>query len=204
MEVRWLFAGTFVGSLLVGYLLAAIFFFPAPFFSANTAVPRVIDMPIEEAQAALEAADLIPGDPRRENHPSYASGHVAWQDPPEGVRVPPGTIVRLAISRGPQEIPVPDVSRYDSDLAEMLIVRSGLTVRELDSIQTALPRGVAVGSRPAVPAERRVPPAGRWRTPATTDPWLIPVRITPLVLRLGSIQPNPVPRWSGRPCSRSR
>ncbi len=149
IDGRWLFGGTFVGSLFTGYLVAAVFFFPAPFFSAAESVPRVIDLPIEEARAALEAANLVAGDPRRETHPAYSPGHVAWQDPPEGVRVPSGTIVRLAVSRGPQQIPVPDVSRYDSDLATILITRSGLSVRRRDSIQTALPRGVAVGSRPA-------------------------------------------------------
>jgi serine/threonine-protein kinase len=146
---KWLFGGTVVGSVVTGYLVAAVFFFPAPFFSSERAVPGVIDLPHDEAVAALESAGLTVGDAQYENHPSYPRDQIVWQDPPEGVQVPPGTLVRLARSRGPQDIPVPDVSRYEAEIASMLITRSGLTLQRVDSIQTALPNGVAVGTRPA-------------------------------------------------------
>lgn len=152
LDPRWLFGGTFVGSLLTGYLVAAIFFFPAPFFSAERPIPTVIALPYEEAVQTIENAGFEVGESQYENHPSYVRDQIVWQDPPEGVKVPPGTLIRLARSRGPQDIPVPDVSRYESNIASMLITRSGLSVQRIDSIQTALPSGVAVGTRPAAGA----------------------------------------------------
>lgn len=151
MEVdwRWLLGGTLGLALLTGYVLAAFVFFPAPFFNSDRPIPRVIGLDSDEAANVLRAAGFVSGEPRLETHPSVPRGSVSWQDPPEDVAAPAGSVVRLSVSRGPQEIPIPDVSRYEAGLARMLIVNAGLTVRRVDSIPTALPRNVAVGTRPA-------------------------------------------------------
>jgi len=146
---RWLLGGTLAFTLIAGYLLAALVFFPAPFLNSDRPIPRVIGLDSAEAVAVLKAAGFTAGEPRLESHPSVPRGSVSWQDPPEDIAAPAGALVRLSVSRGPQDIPVPDVSRYESGLARMLIGNAGLTVRRVDSIPTALPRDVAVGTRPS-------------------------------------------------------
>gem|GEM_PF-1155294 len=144
----WLWVGSFAVPLVAGYLFAALVLFPAPFFTATRPVPNLLDRPLDEAGRALESAGLIARDTVQETHPTVATGHVIWQDPPAGVRVPEGTSVHLVISRGSPRIPVPDVSGYDAQLARLLVEAAGLRVGRVESVQTAAPRNVTVNTRP--------------------------------------------------------
>src|SRR6267143_3344075 len=81
-------------------------------------------------------------------HPTAPQGTVVWQDPPPGVSAPAGLRVTLVASDGPPKIPVPDVAGLDGGLAQRLVAAAGLTVAQVESVQAAAPRGVAMLSRP--------------------------------------------------------
>ena len=135
---RRLFLGSFIVSLLAGYFLAAMVLFPAPFFVETMAVPDLTGMSRSQAEGALQARGLVAGDLESVNHPTAPAGSIVWQDPPAGVVVPEGTSIPLSVSRGAQQIPVPDVANYTGDLARVLIESAGL-VPIVDSVQTPLP-----------------------------------------------------------------
>ncbi|GIW51901.1 MAG: hypothetical protein KatS3mg081_1256 [Gemmatimonadales bacterium] len=155
----WVIAASLGGAFLAGYLVAAVFLFPAPIFAASKAVPRVLGLPLERARAVLEEAQLKPSDPIPVRHPTAPPQTVVWQDPPPGVTVPEGTTVELSVSVGPQRIPVPDVAGYEAKVAQLLVEAAGLQVGRIDSVQTAAARGVIVSTRP--PPGTPIVPGGR-------------------------------------------
>lgn len=148
-HVAWRFGTTFAGALLVGYLTAAFALFPAPFFTTTRAVPDLMGMSVEGAEASLQDAGLEMGLSEGEPHPTAPWGEIVWFDPPAGMMVPEGTIVRVFVSTGPPRIPVPDVAGYGIDVARLLIESAGLAVDGVESIQTAAPKDVTVNTRPA-------------------------------------------------------
>lgn len=149
-----IYLGSFVGFLIVGYLIAAVALFPAPIFTASTTVPDLVGLTEEEAVDLLEGRALAAGDVESVNHVSVPPGRIVWHDPPPGIVLAEGTTVQLSVSQGPRQIPVPDVANYTGELAALLIESAGLEVR-IDSIQTAAPRGLAVNTRPATGSPRR-------------------------------------------------
>lgn len=154
---RWSLLGwAFLVPLIVGYLFAAIVLFPAPLFSSTETMPSLIGSTEDDARETVEQERLFLARVDEVPHPSAPRGVVVWQDPPAGVVVPQGTPVRFSVSSGPQRVPVPDVAGYDMAIAIMLIESAGLTVRSIDSVQTAAPKNVTVNTRP---------PAGTPRLP---------------------------------------
>jgi serine/threonine-protein kinase len=151
-------AVAFVGALLAGYLVAALVLFRAPVFVTSSTVPRVIGISADSARRLLEDADLRVREAERNPHPRAPAGQVTWQDPPPGVVATEGTTVEIALSSGPQRVPVPDLAGYDGNTARMLLEGAGFTAA-VESLQTAAARGVVVNSRP---------PTGTVREPGST------------------------------------
>jgi eukaryotic-like serine/threonine-protein kinase len=145
--IRWAF---WLGvAAFTGYLLAALFFFPAPVFPHHQQVPRVIGLPLADARQAIAAAHLGTVDNGTAPHPSAPVGTVIWQDPPPGVEAPANLRVALVASSGPQRVPVPDVAGLDAALATKLIAAAGLTVSRVESVSAAVPTGQTMLTRPA-------------------------------------------------------
>ncbi len=141
-------AGLFAGTFLVGYLVAAVLLFPAPFFAGHGAIPRVLGLEQERAQTTLAEAGFTLGAVQRAPHPTIPAGGVIWQDPPAEVNAREATAVSLTISTGPQRVPVPDVAGYDVREARMLIEAAGLRIGGTESTQAPTPRNVVVNTRP--------------------------------------------------------
>lgn len=145
--LRWTL---YIGSAaLAGYLVAFFILFPAPILRGQQVVPRVLGLPLSEAQRQLTALHLQVQDGGSEMHATAPAGTVIWQDPPPGVIAPEGLKVTLVSSAGPSKIPVPDVSGLDATLAQRLVAAAGLTVAQVESVQVPrTPPGVAAMTRP--------------------------------------------------------
>ncbi len=155
--VRWAF---WLGvALVTGYAYAWLFVFPAPLIPHHRVVPRVVGMPLADAQQDITAARLGVIDNGKEPHPTAPVGTVIWQDPPAGVVAPANLRVALVVSSGPSRVPVPDVSGLDVGLARKLISAAGLTVSQVESVQAAMPTGLTMLTRPAAGAT--LPPGAR-------------------------------------------
>jgi beta-lactam-binding protein with PASTA domain len=148
--------GSIIASFLIGYVIAVFILFPAPIFARTETVPRVLGLGLGDASQLLTAAGIVVNDTDYVSHPTVPRGSVVWQDPPPGIAVPPGTGMTLSLSRGPQPIPIPDVTGYEQDLARRLIETAGLTVASIDTTIAPQDRGVVVSTRP---------PAGQSRMP---------------------------------------
>jgi beta-lactam-binding protein with PASTA domain len=144
--VRWVF---WLGvAALAGYLVVAVFVFPTPLFPHRQVVPRVVGLPIAEARRDIAATKLGVIDAGSAPHPTAPAGTVIWQDPPPGVVAPANLRVAVTVSAGPPHIPVPDIAGLKLDLASRLLVAAGLSVGRVDSVQAAVPPGLAMQTRP--------------------------------------------------------
>ncbi len=147
---RWLVGIAWVGgAALAGYLVAAVFLYPAPILTNDQPVARVLELGEPEAMARLEAQGFRPRLEASETHPTAPRGTVIWQDPPPEVFLPPGAPVRITLSAGPSEMPIPDVRGLDGPLAQRILEAAGFRLGLPDSIAATVDRGVVVATRPA-------------------------------------------------------
>jgi serine/threonine-protein kinase len=154
--------GMALGGYGLGWLLATQGLFPAPPPPGDMyVVPDLYGSDIPGATRLIQDAGLSLGLVDAFRHPSADSGRVVGQHPLPGQLARPGDSVRVSVSLGVQQRPVPDVSQLRGDRAREELEASGFTVT-LDSVQDDQPRGAVVsidpapGTRVAVPGEVRL------------------------------------------------
>lgn len=147
-------AGLLAAAAIAGYLVSLLAW-PAPIVEQDVVVAVVVDQPLEAAEAALTGQGFrVKVMEARESDPVLPAGHVTWQDPPGGMRLPQGSVVTLTLSAGPAPVAVPDVAQFTREDAERVLVAAGLTVGRIDSIPSAAERGVVVVTRPGAGTPR--------------------------------------------------
>lgn len=137
-----------VTCFVIGYLVTVFWLFPAPLFSSQHAVPRVIDMGVTEAREKLDQAGLRFKLEDQATDPTVPRNAVVRQDPPPGVVVEPNTVVSLVLSDGPPDVAVPDVAGFPRSLAEKVMTAAGFQVGRVDTLPSASDRGLVVQTRP--------------------------------------------------------
>jgi len=140
--------GIVLGALLFGYLLTVFWLFPAPLFSSDHAVPRVVDLGVTQARQKLEAQGMRFRIEDQQTDPVAPKNSVVSQDPPPGVVVPPNTTVSLVLSDGPPDVAVPDLAGFPRPLAERVLKAAGLTAGRVDTLPAATDAGIVVQTRP--------------------------------------------------------
>jgi serine/threonine-protein kinase len=141
---------------------ATRFLYPAPPPPADLVqVPDLRGVGLATGGERLAAAGLVLGPVDSLRHPSMPRDLVLGQTPLAGQLALPGTEVRVTRSLGPQTRPVPDVLNVDASRAVVVLETGGFQVL-MDSVESDIPRGRVVSTRPganavvAVPAEIRL------------------------------------------------
>ncbi len=89
------------------------------------AVPSVVGKTLDEAEAALAEAGLK-AQVTQEYSDTVPEGRVISQSPKAGTFLPPGSTVRLVVSRGPAPVQVPDVEGKKLEDALRILSSAGL------------------------------------------------------------------------------
>jgi eukaryotic-like serine/threonine-protein kinase len=118
----------------------------------EAAVPSVTGLPTAEAQDRLEAASFKT-EVQREFSDEVARGRVIDTQPAAGSVVERGTTVVLRVSRGVEQVDVPDVVGNSEDNARSALEGAGLRVGEVTERESA-------GEEPGTVLEQD-PPAGQ-------------------------------------------
>jgi len=140
--------------------VALVWTAPAPLFSSDHAVPRVLELRLQDAQRRISALGFRPRFTGSEQHPTIPVGFVVGQDPPPGVILPPGSVVEITTSAGRAPVVVPDVVGFAAPQALRVLEAAGLVAATVDSVsEGADAPGVVVATRP---------PAGNTEDPGTT------------------------------------
>lgn len=140
-----------------GYVASTQILFPAPPPSGDlTRVPDLSGGTLAEASAVLSPVGLVLGKVDSLRHPTIPDGIILGQSPLSGQLSLVGDTVRVAVSLGSEERPVPDVMRLRADRARIVLEATGFEV-VVDSVESEIPRGSVVAMDPEAGTEATVP-----------------------------------------------
>ncbi len=91
-------------------------------------VPDLSGLSVEEARVALQEAGLNFEESSERHDPVIEKDHVTAQDPEAGTVIKKNRKVRVTISLGELEVPIPDLRGQTLRSAELALQREGLTV----------------------------------------------------------------------------
>ncbi len=115
--------------------------------TATVAVPSVVDLPVETAEAKLRSLGLVP-DSTQVASPKEV-GHVVDQNPGPDEMVARGTKIALSVSAGPDTVDIPDLKGFSKDEATAALSNLNLkvgTTKEVDD--TGLDKGKVATTDP--------------------------------------------------------
>ena len=113
------------------------------FVSEDVEVPGLIGLYEEEANSVLEEKNLALNVLERK-HSNQEEGRIIYQDPAEGMKIKPYSVVKVIVSLGPQTVVVPNVVGYSQREAEITIENAGLRLGQHEYIDSDLPKGTVV------------------------------------------------------------
>ncbi|WP_458110882.1 Stk1 family PASTA domain-containing Ser/Thr kinase [Arthrobacter sp. R1-13] len=114
-------------------------------------LPEMTGKSLDEAKSTLNEAEMALGPVTEKFDETAAVGTVLAQDPAPGTAVKRGTPVSLAVSKGPQPIPVPDVRGKSQDEAVKTLGAAGLkAVIAPETVNDKnVPKGAVAAQAPA-------------------------------------------------------
>jgi beta-lactam-binding protein with PASTA domain/serine/threonine protein kinase len=114
-------------------------------------LPELTGGTLEEAKDGLNTAEMALGSVTEQFNEEAPAGTVLSQDPAAGTPVRHGTPVSLAVSKGPEPIPVPSVVGQDEDDAVDAIEAAGLQadVAREEVFSREIPKGAVASQAPA-------------------------------------------------------
>ena len=140
-----------------GYLISTRIVYPLPPPPGDLhPVPNLAGDRPEGAADSLAAMGLVLGGVDSLAHPSIPAGIIVGQSPLPGQLFQPGDTVRIALSTGPEQRPVPDVLRLQGEWARTILETSGFVV-SVDSIESDDPRGGVVRMSPEAGTSATIP-----------------------------------------------
>ena len=113
------------------------------FVSEDVEVPGLIGLYEEEANRVLEEKNLALNVLERK-HSNQEEGRIIYQDPAEGMKIKPYSVVKVIVSLGAQTVVVPNVVGYSQREAEITIENAGLRLGQHEYIDSDLPKGTVV------------------------------------------------------------
>ena len=112
-------------------------------------VPRVVGVESLAAGELLKEVGLTPRVIAEEFSANIPKGHVTSQRPPRGSRVKFGSEVRLILSRGSDQLDLPDLRGQELPQAQRTLTESGLTADRVIPIHSdAHPRETIIAQEP--------------------------------------------------------
>ncbi len=140
-----------------GYLISTRVVYPPPPPPGDVSpVPDLRDQPPLEVADTLRALGLALDLVDSMSHPTIPAGQIVGQSPLSGQLLLVGDTVRVTLSTGPEQRPVPDVLELRADRARTILEASGFLVL-LDSVDADDPRGEVVGMSPEAGSEATIP-----------------------------------------------
>lgn len=114
--------------LMTVALISAVTAMQMAIHGREVAIPKLVGMSPPEAERAGSALGLQIVVERQFYSPEIPEGKIITQMPPPGTKVRRGWSVRVAQSLGPQRVAIPDVTGGSERVAELNILRRGLSL----------------------------------------------------------------------------
>lgn len=97
-------------------------------------VPDVSNKPTAEARSELQAAGFTIGTETEVYNPDVEAGNVVSTDPAAGVQAAKGSSVNITISKGTEQVTVPDLRGMSADEAQRVLASYGLNGQQGDTV----------------------------------------------------------------------
>lgn len=117
-------------------------------------VPDVTGKTVEQATSALESAGYTVGTQTQVYSDTVSSGSVVSTDPAAGTKEASGSKVNLNVSKGKEQVEVPDLSGLTADAAKAALTKLGLTATagtsqhsDTVTVDTVMSQTPAAGSK---------------------------------------------------------
>ena len=156
--MRWLVRLGFAAALSLLFVFSAYTAFSLYVRRGGTVLPDVSGLSVAEARTALAAVDVeIQVDEQDSRYSSdVPEGAIVRQRPQAGASVKKGSMVRVALSRGPELAYLPDFSGEPLAVARTRAQADGLPAPRVEWLyRSGVPSGSVVTQRPQ--AESRAP-----------------------------------------------
>jgi beta-lactam-binding protein with PASTA domain len=111
-------------------------------------LPDVVDQEFYRARGTLVELGLELERTGEEFSPVIEEGHIIDQSPPPFTRVKRGRTIGVVVSRGPEEIIIPDLRRLPEDQARARLQEFGLILGSVTSRPDNAPAGTVIDQRP--------------------------------------------------------
>ncbi len=111
-------------------------------------LPDIVDEDFYTAKRALIELGLELEKIDEEFSPVYEQDHIIEQIPPPFTTVKMGRTVGVVVSRGPEEIFIPDLTRMSEDQARTKLREFGLLLGRVTSRPDRVPEGTVIDQRP--------------------------------------------------------
>ena len=111
-------------------------------------VPSVVGSTVQAATSALAAAGLAYRSTSLEFSSTVAKGVVLRTDPAVGSKLKPGTPVALVVSKGVQQVTVPDVRNKTLDVATAALKQAGFTITSSEVFSDTAVKGTVTDQSP--------------------------------------------------------
>jgi serine/threonine-protein kinase len=150
----WVFA-LFLAAVAVNWVVMPII---AGRFAKTMTVPDVVNLPVEEAERVLKKAGLN-FKWAKEGRYSFeiAANNVMIQIPEAGRTVKENRTIFLTVSKGRQEVIVPDLRGTSQRQAEISLQRLELVLgAKIEGAHAEIPRGVVIRTEPEVGKKVRI------------------------------------------------
>jgi eukaryotic-like serine/threonine-protein kinase len=130
--LRWLLVLAYLGLLVVVLGMTSYASFSRFVRRGAVPAPDVVGMPLAEAESLLADAALRVRRAEEKDRfdEEIEAGHVVQQNPGAGGFVKQGGKVEIVLSRGRQEVTVPEVTSQSAQSAQAELIAAGLTVGE--------------------------------------------------------------------------
>ena len=138
-----------LATFAVGYVFASAWLSPVPLLTSDRALPRVLELSGGEAQRKLGELGFRVKFEDERTHPTIPRGAIVWQDPPAGTILPQNTVITLAPSAGPQQVPVPDIVGLPMPFAVKVLAAAGLKPGGIDTVASDPEPNIVIATRPA-------------------------------------------------------
>jgi beta-lactam-binding protein with PASTA domain/serine/threonine protein kinase len=112
-------------------------------------VPRLRGMTEDQAQEALEKANLTFGETTERFHENVAAGVVLSSNPEDGTELKPDAAVDLVVSKGPKPLKVPDLTGKSAERAEQVLTERGFEVEVDRENHDTVPDGEVISQSPS-------------------------------------------------------
>jgi serine/threonine-protein kinase len=141
--------GLILLTFVVGYGISVFWLSPGSVFSKDHPIPRVLELPANEARRTLTELGFRPRLDGERHNDASPRGTVIWQDPPVGTVLPPNSVVQLVLSAGPSLVAVPDIIGMGLPHATKIVAAAGVRLGSIDSVAGGQEPGIVLATRPA-------------------------------------------------------